>query len=134
MIPYPTLLSHQKDGTLLTSDTTVKEFITCFDPSTCVRGSNVYSTSHKLTPAGHTQYLLETLPLLSAAEVAEQIETAHRASKSWAKTTFAQRKMFLQSLKAWVLRDMDGIVRVACRDTGKTSGWGGLGWAETDWS
>ena len=26
----------------------------------------------------------------------------------------------MRSLKEWVMKDMDGIVRVACRDTGKT--------------
>ena len=67
------------------------------------------------------QYHLETIPLRTATQVAEQIESAHQASRAWAKTTFAQRKMLLRSLKAWVLRDMEGIVQVACRDTGKTS-------------
>lgn len=60
-----------------------------------------------------------TLPLLSATDVAQQIERADNAQPTWAATTFAQRQSFLRSLKAWILRDMDGIVDVACRDTGK---------------
>jgi hypothetical protein len=55
--------------------------------------------------------------------VSEQILRAHNAQPKWAKTTWAQRQSFLRSLKAWVLDDMEGIVRVACRDTGKTSKW-----------
>lgn len=60
-----------------------------------------------------------TLPLLSAADVAQQIQRADNAQPTWAQTTFAQRQSFLRSLKAWILRDMDDIVDVACRDTGK---------------
>lgn len=65
------------------------------------------------------QYHITTVPLLSTAEVAQQIQKADAAQPDWARTTFAQRQSFLRSLKAWILRDMDSIVDVACRDTGK---------------
>lgn len=60
------------------------------------------------------------MPLLDKDEVARQIESANECSSTWAKTSFAQRISLMRSLKAWVMSDMDGIVRVACRDTGKT--------------
>ncbi|WVR07962.1 hypothetical protein IAU60_005005 [Kwoniella sp. DSM 27419] len=104
IIPQPSLFSHKKDANLLPPETGAtgeeRDHITCYDPS--------------------TGYHLLTLPLLSADEVSNQITRAHAAQPKWAKTTFAQRISFLRSLKAWVLRDMEGIVRVACRDTGKT--------------
>ena len=67
------------------------------------------------------QYHLQTLPLLSAGQVAAQIDSVAFAGTAWSKTSFAHRKMLMRSLKAWVIRDMDAICRVACRDTGKTS-------------
>jgi len=60
------------------------------------------------------------MPLLAADEVASQIKRAHDAFPRWAETSFSQRELFLRSLKVWIMRDMVGIVRVACRDTGKT--------------
>ncbi|ORY34610.1 putative meiotic recombination-related protein [Naematelia encephala] len=104
IIEKPTLFSHLDDETLLPPETgkteSQRQHLTCYDPSTA--------------------YHLTTIPLLSADEVAERIKRAHEAQPDWAKTTFAQRKMVLRSLKDWVVRDMDIIVRVACRDTGKT--------------
>ena len=50
------------------------------------------------------------------------IQRADAAQPKWAGTSFATRKSLLRSLKAWVLRDMEGIVAVAKRDTGKTRG------------
>lgn len=74
-----------------------------------------------LTQRGLTsQYHLATIPLLSASGIQSQIQRAHDAQPRWAQTTIAQRQRVLSSLRAWVLRDMDAICRVACRDTGKT--------------
>ncbi|WVW87035.1 hypothetical protein I302_109091 [Kwoniella bestiolae CBS 10118] len=104
VIENPSLFAHKHDESLLPPESgktgEKRDYITCYDPS--------------------TGYHLLTLPLLSASEVSNQIIKAHSAQKGWAQTTFAQRISFLRSLKAWVLRDMEGIVRVACRDTGKT--------------
>ncbi|WWC65740.1 uncharacterized protein I303_108362 [Kwoniella dejecticola CBS 10117] len=104
IIEEPSLFAHQKDESLLPPESgrtgAKRDHLTCYDPS--------------------TGYHLLTIPLLSASEVSDQITKAHSAQPEWAQTTFAQRISFLRSLKAWVLRDMEGIVRVACRDTGKT--------------
>lgn len=66
------------------------------------------------------QYHLTTIPLLSKSEIQAQMQKAHDAQPAWRQTTFAERKQVLSSLRSWVLRDMDAICRVACRDTGKT--------------
>lgn len=66
------------------------------------------------------QYHIETIPLLTAAQVSDQIALAHSVQPAWAATSFAQRKQVLQNLRRWVIKDMEGIVDVACRDTGKT--------------
>ncbi|KAK8849768.1 hypothetical protein IAR55_005104 [Kwoniella newhampshirensis] len=104
IITKPNMFSHQNDDSFLPPETgktgEEREHITCYDPA--------------------TGYHLLTLPLLSAEEVSAQIAKAHVAHPEWAQTSFAQRISFLRSVKAWVLRDMEGIVRVACRDTGKT--------------
>ena len=70
--------------------------------------------------ADSDQYHLTTVPLFSSDEVTVQIKRGHDAQEMWAQTSFAQRKSLLRSLKRWVMRDMAAIVRVACRDTGKT--------------
>ncbi|WWD20400.1 hypothetical protein CI109_104876 [Kwoniella shandongensis] len=105
IIERPNLFSHKDDESLVPPENgktggDERYHITCYDPA--------------------TGYHLLTLPLLSAEEVSAQISKAHAAQPQWAKTTFAQRISFLRSIKAWVLRDMAGIARVACRDTGKT--------------
>ncbi|WVF68391.1 hypothetical protein IAT40_003156 [Kwoniella sp. CBS 6097] len=104
IIEKPSLFAHLDDENLLPPESgktgQKRKHITCYDPSTA--------------------YHLTTLPLLSAEEISSHIEKADIAQRKWSKTSFAQRISFLRSIKAWVLKDMEGIVRVACRDTGKT--------------
>ncbi|WVQ77511.1 hypothetical protein IAR50_007197 [Cryptococcus sp. DSM 104548] len=104
VISKPNLSSHAADASLLPPETghsgVKRDHITCYDPS--------------------TGYHLTTLPLLSAEEVAAQISSAHRASPALRATPFSTRRRFLRGIRDWVLRDMNAIVRVACRDTGKT--------------
>ncbi|EAL18834.1 hypothetical protein CNBI0950 [Cryptococcus deneoformans B-3501A] len=105
VIENPNLLSHLEDESLLPPETGLsgrkREHITCYDPS--------------------TGYHLNTLPLHTAEEVSLQISKANSAFFAWSRTTFAQRRHFLRNVRGWVLRDMDYIVQVACRDTGKTN-------------
>ncbi|KAK4689881.1 hypothetical protein P7C73_g247, partial [Tremellales sp. Uapishka_1] len=104
IIVKPNLFSHLEDEALLPPEAghtgQKRDHITCYDPSTGCH--------------------LLTLPLRSVEEVSAQIATADAAQGQWSQTTFEQRRLVLRSLKQWILRDMDGIVRVACRDTGKT--------------
>lgn len=99
VIQSPDLFAHERDPSLLPSDA-AGSYITCYDPS---------SGEH-----------IETRRLLPAADVAAQVERADAAQAAWARTSFAERKSVLRSIKAWILRDIDQIVAVACRDTGKT--------------
>ena len=119
IIANPDLAAHERDKSLLpqgAKDVIQKrKYITCYDPSTAVRAHRS-STRDPLT----SQYHLATISLLTGPEIQEQIKRAHAAQPAWKQTTFAQRKLLLSSLRAWVLRDMDAICRVACRDTGKT--------------
>ncbi|TXT12996.1 hypothetical protein VHUM_01397 [Vanrija humicola] len=101
VITHPDLFAHERDLTLLPRGAVNPgEYVTCYDPST---GTHI-----------------ATLKLDSSAAVAAKVAAADGAQRAWAKTSFAQRKSLLRSLKAWILRDMDAIVDVACRDTGKT--------------
>jgi acyl-CoA reductase-like NAD-dependent aldehyde dehydrogenase len=74
--------------------------VTCYDPATGMH--------------------LQTLPMPTVGDVRRTVTAADAAQPAWAKTSFAQRKSVLRSIKAWVMRDMEDIVNVACRDTGKT--------------
>lgn len=57
----------------------------------------------------------------SASTINDKVVRADAAQKSWAKTTFRQRRAVLRSLLGWVTRDMESIAKVGVRDTGKTS-------------
>ncbi|KAL7425233.1 Meiotic Sister-Chromatid recombination aldehyde dehydrogenase [Cryptotrichosporon argae] len=104
IIESPSLTSHETDASLLPPEAgetgRTRQHLTCYDPST----------------GAH----LTTLPLLDAAGVASQVAAADAAQSTWARTTFAERRRVLRSLRRWVVRDMDAIIAVACRDTGKT--------------
>ncbi len=53
----------------------------------------------------------------------ETIVLAHTAYKTHRKTTFAQRRRLLRCFKSWLLKDLQTVVRVGARDTGKTGGF-----------
>nr|ODN86772.1 meiotic Sister-Chromatid recombination aldehyde dehydrogenase [Cryptococcus depauperatus CBS 7841] len=105
IIKRPGLFAHTEDNSLLPLEANTVEkremCITCYDPS--------------------TGYHLATLPLHSDAQVAKQITVANCSFPSWRTTTFAQRRLLLRTIRNWIIRDMDSIVAVACRDTGKTN-------------
>ncbi|KAG0231832.1 Meiotic Sister-Chromatid recombination aldehyde dehydrogenase [Mortierella sp. GBA43] len=74
--------------------------IICYDPST---------GRHLATIRAHTK-----------ADVDQALAKARKAQEKWAKTTFAERKVVLQSFQDFILRHQESICRVASRDTGKT--------------
>ncbi|KAG0058496.1 Meiotic Sister-Chromatid recombination aldehyde dehydrogenase [Linnemannia elongata] len=74
--------------------------IICYDPST---------GRHLATIRAHTK-----------ADVTSALAKARKAQAKWEKTTFAQRKVVLQSLLDFILLHQESICRVAARDTGKT--------------
>ncbi|KAG0311526.1 Meiotic Sister-Chromatid recombination aldehyde dehydrogenase [Dissophora globulifera] len=81
--------------------------IICYDPST---------GRHLATIRAHTK-----------ADVDFALARARRAQEKWAKTSFAERKVVLQSLLDFILEHQESICRVASRDTGKTMVDGSFG-------
>ncbi|KAF9989627.1 Meiotic Sister-Chromatid recombination aldehyde dehydrogenase [Mortierella antarctica] len=63
---------------------------------------------------------LATIPAHTKDNVDQALARARKAQKQWQQTTFAQRKIVLQSLLDFVLLNQENICRVAARDTGKT--------------
>jgi acyl-CoA reductase-like NAD-dependent aldehyde dehydrogenase len=63
---------------------------------------------------------IASYPSLSSSQVKYQVSSATRASKTWSKTTFAQRRQVLRSLYTWIIDNKESIAQVCVRDTGKT--------------
>lgn len=120
VIADPSLDSHERDRSLLPPEAghtgSDRRYLTCYDPSTAV----CLPRQQCQTQTDVVQYHLDTIPLLSSEEITAQIQKAHEAQPSWKQTSFQQRQHVLRSLRSWILRDMEAICRVACRDTGKT--------------
>lgn len=59
----------------------------------------------------------------TAQSIDEKVNNAlHAQRKSWGKhADWTRRRRLLKTINAWMVRDMDTIARVACRDTGKTA-------------
>ncbi|EIN13899.1 Aldedh-domain-containing protein [Punctularia strigosozonata HHB-11173 SS5] len=101
VIPNPSLHSHKSDPDLLPPfQPTDREFITCYDPATGMH--------------------IDTIMADNAADINAKITRASVAQKEWKKTTLAQRRRVVRSLKKWLVENQDTCARVACRDTGKT--------------
>ena len=76
-----------------------RNFIQCFDPST-------------------NQYLGQ-VPAMTKDDVHALCERAAKAQKTWAKTTFAQRRQVLRTIQKYVVHHVEDICRVSSRDSGK---------------
>ncbi|KAI1295147.1 Meiotic Sister-Chromatid recombination aldehyde dehydrogenase [Mortierella claussenii] len=104
-VPLPEqALPDWKGGSILAKpnieDSSHPGHIICYDPST---------GRHLATIRAHTK-----------ADVDLALAKARVAQEKWKKTTFAQRKIVLQSLLDFILLHQESICRVASRDTGKT--------------
>ena len=77
-----------------------RDYITCFDPATGLH--------------------LGTLVADDIDEIETKINRAGAAQVAWRKSSFANRKRFVRSLKKWLVENQEVCARVACRDTGKT--------------
>lgn len=75
--------------------------IRAFDPST---------GWHLATLEADTQHTIDT-----------KLDLADSAAKLWCDSKWSQRRKLLNSILEWVIAEQDTIVRVACRDTGKTA-------------
>jgi acyl-CoA reductase-like NAD-dependent aldehyde dehydrogenase len=74
-------------------------FIQCFDPSTKQR--------------------LGEVTAMTALEVHALCVKAARAQKSWAKTTFSERRKVLRTIQRYIVHHVEDICRVCARDSGK---------------
>lgn len=121
IISEPDVFAHKRDPSLLPTDNPDpggNTLLTCYDPS---------SGAH-----------LATLPLDSSLEIMDRVRHARAAQPSLAASSFAKRRQFLSSLKAWIFSNMEDIVNVAVRDSGKTRTDAGFGeiittLAKIDW-
>lgn len=74
-----------------------------------------------------TGFKIGTFPSPTPQDMYDLVTRAERASHTWKKTTFAQRRRVLRSLLDWIIRDKRAIAEICCRDTGKTMLDGALG-------
>lgn len=67
-----------------------------------------------------TSQLLGVFPVTSELEMDQQIENAKVAQQQWRSSSFSLRRKVLHTLSRYILDHQDDIVRVSCRDSGKT--------------
>jgi acyl-CoA reductase-like NAD-dependent aldehyde dehydrogenase len=84
----------------ITGELSGRDYITCFDPATGLH--------------------LGTLLADNIDEIETKINNAEAAQVAWRKSSFADRKRVIRSLKKWLVENQEVCARVACRDTGKT--------------
>jgi acyl-CoA reductase-like NAD-dependent aldehyde dehydrogenase len=62
---------------------------------------------------------LGVVDVFTAADVHSAVGRARLAQETWKKSSFAQRRHLLNVISRCITENMDAIVRVACRDSGK---------------
>ncbi|KAI3860737.1 hypothetical protein MKX03_014773 [Papaver bracteatum] len=67
-----------------------------------------------------TMKYLGDFPALTSDQVKEHVADARKAQKSWAKSTFKQRRQFLRILLKYIIEHQELICQTSSRDTGKT--------------
>ncbi|PRQ39410.1 putative aldehyde dehydrogenase (NAD(+)) [Rosa chinensis] len=67
-----------------------------------------------------TMKYLGYYPALTPVEVKERVALARKAQKTWAKSSFKQRRLFLRILLKYIIEHQDLICEISSRDTGKT--------------
>ncbi|PKI84663.1 Msc7p [Malassezia vespertilionis] len=75
-------------------------------------------TVHCYDPA--TGYILGAFPADTPSTISDKIGRAAEAQAVWRRSTWRERREVLRTMQAWLMHDMESVVRVACRDTGKT--------------
>lgn len=73
---------------------------------------------HCIDPA--TGYVIDVLEADTPLTIHAKITAAVNAQHTFRSSTWVERRQFLHTLRAWVMRDMEILARIACRDTGKT--------------
>ncbi|XP_074281557.1 aldehyde dehydrogenase 22A1 [Silene latifolia] len=67
-----------------------------------------------------TMKYLGFFPALKPDEVRERVAQARKAQKTWATSSFKQRRQFLRILLKYIIEHQDLICEISSRDTGKT--------------
>ena len=97
----PSLDAHLRDPSLMPARVTQgREYITCYDPATA--------------------FHLDTILADDADSIAAKIQLAVTAQRSWAQSSFSDRRKVMRSLKKWLVDNQETCAKVAARDTGKT--------------
>lgn len=81
-------------------DASMPDMLQCYDPATAQR--------------------IGAVPIVTPDEVRARIARARAAQRSWKDSTFAQRRHVLRIFLKFILEHQDDIVRLCCRDSGKT--------------
>lgn len=68
-----------------------------------------------------TGYVLDQFPSDTPETIYAKVTQAAAAQRTWRASSWEERRQLLRTIHAWVLRDMEMIARIACRDTGKTA-------------
>jgi Aldehyde dehydrogenase family len=64
--------------------------------------------------------LLGKIPVDTAADVQEKALKAREAQAEWVKTSWAERRRVMRTVKKYVLENRETLVRASCLDTAKT--------------
>lgn len=67
-----------------------------------------------------TTFHLGTYQADDAEDIVQKVQLAVRAQADWAKSSFADRRKVMRSLKKWLVDNQKMCAEVAARDTGKT--------------
>ncbi|KAI3620191.1 hypothetical protein CBS9595_002158 [Malassezia furfur] len=68
-----------------------------------------------------TGFVIDTLEADTPLTIHAKITAAAEAQSALRTASWPKRRQFLRALRAWVMRDMETLARIACRDTGKTA-------------
>ncbi|GAA6059804.1 hypothetical protein JCM10212_003699 [Sporobolomyces blumeae] len=103
VIDTPSIDSHLSDPTLLPvkgSSSDSRKYVTCYAPA---------SAQH-----------LSTVASLNPNEISQRIANAERAQRKWGSSSWTRRRKVLRSLLRWCVDEMEGLAKMASRDSGKT--------------
>lgn len=101
LLENPSIFAHKFDKSLLNGKSASYDYITCYDPS--------------------TGQFIDAIKAANEQDIKSQIQLAKAAQVEWKSSDWSRRFKVLNSLLDWVVNDIDNLVDVACRDTGKTS-------------
>lgn len=67
-----------------------------------------------------TMEILGTAPVMGKEEVLKRIKKAREAQKEWSKTSFAERRRVLRTLKEFLVKNAEELSKISVLETGKT--------------